>query len=125
VAFVLGALLMFRPFEPVSPALPTLRIDPWLLGVVTLGLGGGMFLVIRQVVRARNAPPRTGPQHYLGQVARVHAALNPLGRIWFEGQTWNAELRSGGTLPASAKVRIVGREGLSLIVEPVEEQEAA
>jgi membrane-bound serine protease (ClpP class) len=119
VAFVLGALLMFRPFEPVSPALPAISINPWLIGAVAAGLGGAMFLVVTQVVRARRAPLRTGAEQYLGQTVRVHTALDPGGRVWFEGQTWNAALRSGGQAPAGTLVRIVDREGLTLIVEPV------
>jgi membrane-bound serine protease (ClpP class) len=123
VAFVLGALLLFRPFRPVSPVLPAVSVNPWLLGAVTASLGAGLFVVVAQVIRARRAPLRTGPEHYLGQTVRVHTSLNPRGRVWFEGQTWNAELRGEGEVPADAQVRITGREGLTLIVEPVGDQQ--
>lgn len=121
VAFVLGGLMLFRPFSPGSPALPDLRVSPWLVGGSTVGMGAFMLLVMAQVVRSRRSPLLTGAEHFIGQTARVHRELNPRGRVWFEGQTWNAELRYGEQAPEGKKVRIVAVDGLTLIVEPVEE----
>jgi membrane-bound serine protease (ClpP class) len=120
VAFVLGGLMLFRPFTPVSPALPEITINPWLLAGVTAGLGGALFLVVTHMLRTRRTPLLTGAEHYLGQTARVHRPLAPRGSVWFEGQTWNAESPTGAQVPAGARVRIVGRQGLTLLVEPVE-----
>jgi membrane-bound serine protease (ClpP class) len=83
-----------------------------------------MLLVMAQVVRSHKAPLCTGPEQFVGRTARVHQDLNPRGRVWFEGQTWFAEARSGHTITAGQMVRIVGLEGLTLIVEPAEEGNA-
>jgi membrane-bound serine protease (ClpP class) len=123
VAFVLGAVILYRPFQTPSPALPDLRVDPVVLTVVTVSMGAFMVLVLSQLMKTRTAPISTGKESYVGQTARVHETLNPRGRIWFEGQTWWSELRSGeGEIPIGKRVRIVGIDELTLIVEPVEEE---
>jgi membrane-bound serine protease (ClpP class) len=123
VAFVLGAVILYRPFQTPSPALPDLRVDPVVLTLVTVGMGGFMIFVMTQLFKTRTAPIATGKEYYVGQVARVHEALNPRGRLWFEGQTWWGELSSrSGEVPAGKKVRIIGIDGLTLLVEPLEEE---
>lgn len=121
VAFLLGGLILFRPIQPVSPVLPRIGVDPWVIGLATVMMGGSLIFVVGQIVRSRREPIRTGYEHFIGQVVRVHRDLNPRGRVWFEGQTWNAELQNGGEVPAGKKVRIVGIEGLTLIVEALED----
>jgi membrane-bound serine protease (ClpP class) len=121
VAFLLGGLILFRPIQPVSPVLPRISVDPWVIGLTTAMMGGSLIFVVGQIVRSRREPIRTGYEHFIGQTARVHRDLNSRGRVWFEGQTWNAELRPGGEAPAGSKVRIVGIEGLTLIVEALED----
>jgi membrane-bound serine protease (ClpP class) len=123
VAFVLGAVILYRPFQTPSPALPDLRVDPVVLTVVTVGMGAFMVFVFSQLLKTRTAPISTGKEFYVGQTARVHQTLNPKGRIWFEGQTWWSELKTGqGEVQPGKRVRIVGIDGLTLIVEPLEEE---
>jgi membrane-bound serine protease (ClpP class) len=118
IAFLLGGLLLFRPLRAVSPTLPAIHVNPWLLGISTALFGGFILLVIGQLARTRKAPLRTGAEQYVGQLATVYQELAPRGRVRFESQLWNAAVRSGQTVPAQQPVRIVGVEGLTLIVEP-------
>ncbi len=120
VAFVLAGLLLFLPFGPVSPTLPDLSVSPWVLGGITLTMGAFMLLLMTQVVRARRAPLRSGAEHYIGQTATVQRDLDPRGRVWFEGQTWFAETAERRKVSAGQRVRIVGLDGLTLIVEPMD-----
>jgi membrane-bound serine protease (ClpP class) len=120
VSFLLGGLILFRPLRPGSPALPDLSVSPWVIGLATISMGGMVLLVATQVIRTRKSPLRTGPEYIIGRTAVVHRDLTPRGRVWFEGQTWYAETPSGLHVPAGQKVRITGREGLTLRVEPVE-----
>jgi len=119
VAFLLGGLILFRPLRPSSPTLPDLHVAPALIVGMTAGMAGFLLIVIRQVVRARGEPVRTGTEHYIGQIARVRQDLQPRGRVWFQGQPWTAVTRSGEFVPAGQDVRIVAIDGLILIVEPV------
>jgi membrane-bound serine protease (ClpP class) len=84
-------------------------------------MGAFMLLVMVQVVRSGKAPLRTGPEQFIGRMARVYQDLTPRGRVWFEGQTWFAEVRSGQSVTAGQTVRVVDLNGLTLIVEPAEE----
>ncbi len=118
VAFLLGGLLLFRPLRAVSPTLPQVAVDPWILGISTVLFAGFILLVVGQLARTRRAPLRTGYEQYIGQVATVYRALTPRGSVWFEGQLWNATERSGQNVPVQHPVRIVGIDGLTLIVEP-------
>ena len=49
----------------------------------------------------------------------MHQELAPRGRVWFDSQLWFAEARQQQQVPANQPVRIVGVDGLTLIVEPV------
>jgi membrane-bound serine protease (ClpP class) len=122
VAFLLGGLILFQPFRPGSPVLPDLRVDPWVVSGATASMGAFMLLVMVQVVRSHKTPLRSGAEQYIGRTARVHQDLTPRGRVWFEGQTWFAETRSGQSVTAGHMVRIVDLDGLTLIVEPAEEE---
>lgn len=119
VAFLLGGLMLFQPFSPESPALPDLRVNPWLLGVTTVGMGAFIFIVLAQLIRARRSPLLTGPEQFTGQTARVHETLNPRGRVRFGSQIWYAQVQNGQEVPTGETVRIIGVEGLTLIVEPI------
>ena len=124
MAFLLGGLILFQPFRPESPALPDLRINPWVVGAATASMGAFMLFVMAQVVRSHKVPLRTGPEQFVGRMARVHQDLTPRGRVWFEGQIWFAEVHSGQSVTAGHMVRIVELDGLTLIVEPAEEESA-
>ena len=73
------------------------------------------------MARARLAPIRTGHEQYVGKVALVHTDLTPRGRVWFDSQFWYAEVRPAQKVSAGQIVRIIGIEGLTLIVEPTEQ----
>ena len=124
IAFLLGGLLLFRPLRTVSPTLPDIHVSPWLLGGSTALFGGFVLLVITQLARTRKTPLLTGVEQYLGKPAITYQELAPRGRVRFESQLWNAEVRSGQTIAAQQPVRIVGMDGLTLLVEPVAEAAA-
>jgi membrane-bound serine protease (ClpP class) len=124
VAFLLGSVMLFRPFRPASPALPDLTVSPWVIGGSALLMGGFLLVVVRQVARVRRSPLLTGYEHFIGKKGTVHEKLNPRGRIRFEGQLWFAEVKPEDEeieprplLPGET-VRIVAVDGLTLIVEP-------
>jgi membrane-bound serine protease (ClpP class) len=124
IAFMLGSVMLFRPFQPASPALPDLAVSPWVLAGSALLMGGFLMVVVRQVARVRRSPLLTGYEHFIGKKGTVHEKLNPRGRIRFEGQLWfaevkpeNEEIEPRPLLPGET-VRIVAVDGLTLIVEP-------
>jgi membrane-bound serine protease (ClpP class) len=124
IAFLLGGLFLFRPLQPASPALPDLSVSPWLVFVATGTMAGFVFLVVGQVMRSRRSPVMTGYEQYAGQTVLVYESLKPRGRVRFQGQLWFAESPSGEEIPAGRRVKILGVENLTLIVESVEDMPA-
>jgi membrane-bound serine protease (ClpP class) len=120
ISILLGGIILFRPFSPVSPALPDMSVNPFVLGGATGLIALFLLVVVSQVMRSRRAPIGTGYEHYIGQSVRVYRDLNPRGRVWFDGQLWNAELPEGQVALEGSLVRIVALEGLTLKVEQIE-----
>ncbi len=57
-----------------------------------------------------------------GGVAEVLETISPVkdGRIRFRGTTWNARTSGTDTFAPGASVRVISREGLVYVVEPLE-----
>ena len=59
---------------------------------------------------------QAGAETLVGARAEVVTALAPVGQVRIAGELWQA--RSEGRAEPGAPVRVVGREGLTLLVEP-------
>jgi membrane-bound ClpP family serine protease len=55
----------------------------------------------------------------VGSVGRVHASVAPAGTVVVASEEWSARSASGVTIARGEAIRVVGRQGLSLVVEPV------
>ena len=90
----------------------------WQVVAGLTAISAAFFLgVLGLAVRARARPVLTGSEELLGSTGVVVAwAAGGAGRIRVRGEIWAAE--SGAMLAAGQKVRIVGRTGLTLTVEP-------
>jgi membrane-bound serine protease (ClpP class) len=62
----------------------------------------------------------TGPLVHDGGLAEVRAVLSPLGVVFAAGEEWSARTADGAAAAAGTTVRIIGQDGLTLIVEPVD-----
>jgi membrane-bound serine protease (ClpP class) len=122
ISILLGGIILFRPFRPASPALPDMSVNPFVLAAATGLIAVFLLVVISQVMRSRKTPIGTGYEHFIGQTVRVYRDLKPEGRVWYDGQPWNAELPEGQEAKEGAKVRIVAVEGLTLKVELIEKK---
>ncbi len=105
-ALLLSGLFLFEGSVGVSPG---------VLVPVTVLLGGGTFAAGRLAWRARRARPVSGDDALVGEVATVSesGAMAHVAGAW-----WNVRARDGELAPGQ-RVRVVGREDLNLIVEPV------
>jgi membrane protein implicated in regulation of membrane protease activity len=89
---------------------------PWglvLVGVAAVLEIGESFLWIRYSQRRRI---QAGAETLLGARAQVVTACAPLGQVRVQGELWSARCEAGAE-PGST-VRVVGRDGLTLLVEP-------
>jgi membrane-bound serine protease (ClpP class) len=112
VAFALGALFLFDPEQSDIPIQVSWQV---VAGLTTLS--AAFFLgVLGLAMRARHRPVITGAEEMIGSVAEVVHWAGSRGRVRVRGEIWAAESATG--LAEGQKVRVVGRTGLTLAVEP-------
>ena len=58
-----------------------------------------------------------GTDSVVGETGRVEADLDPVGTVYVGRESWTARERNGAKLARGQEVRVVGQEGLTLIVE--------
>jgi membrane protein implicated in regulation of membrane protease activity len=61
-----------------------------------------------------------GASDVVGMVGEVERDLSPTGTVYVGRESWSARLQDGGTAPRGSHVKVVGKQGLTLIVEPEE-----
>jgi membrane-bound serine protease (ClpP class) len=112
LAFIVGAVFLFEgPGADVSFAISL----PLIIGLaaVTAAL---IFGVIAAAMRARKRPPAAGGEQLIGSVGEVVDWPGSQGSVRVHGEVWAA--RSQQPLNRGDSVRVVGRDRLTLIVEP-------
>jgi membrane-bound serine protease (ClpP class) len=115
VAFVLGSLLLYEPFGVPSPALPAVRVSPWLIVVMTSGMIAFFAFVVRSLVRAHHAPVAVGPQVLVGRAGVALSNLAPTGQVRIDGEVWSAVVEDD-PVKAGDAVEVAGVEGVTLRV---------
>ena len=108
-AFVFGAYFLFGgSASDVAVSLPLIAIT----ALVTAGL---IFGIVAAAMRARRRPTITGAEQMIGAPAEIIDWDGGQGHVRFNGEVWSA--RSAHPQQAGASVRIVARDGLTVIVE--------
>ena len=121
VCFALGAAALYT--EPGTPTAPDVSVALPVIVTMTLLTGLFMVFIAYAVVRNRRlgtAPGLVGaelPAEVLGEVRRP---LNPIGSVYAAGEEWTARTADESPLQRGTPVRIVRKEGLTLVVEPEE-----
>jgi membrane-bound serine protease (ClpP class) len=119
VPFILGSLLLFSPFTPTSPAAPDLRVSPWLISAMSLGIVAFSFVVLRAILTANRLPPQSGAQRLLGARGIARTDLAPEGQVRVELEDWGAVAVEEKEIHAGDPVRVVDVVGVRLHVVPV------
>ncbi len=121
VSFVVGAVAFYGSPGPYLPASSV----AWPIIVLMAGLAGlyALFLV-RTLWRMRHEPVpigsgMVGTMNVVGLTAVVQRDLSPVGTVYVAGEAWSAKLRGGESVARGSQVKVVGKDGLTLIVEPV------
>ncbi len=110
-AFVAGSLIL------IDTDVPGLGISlPLILGVaVTSALGLGFMATM--ALRAWRRPVASGAEELEGAQGEAVSGFPGGGRVHLHGEIWAA--RSPVPIQRGAPIRVVGREGLTLLVEPL------
>lgn len=116
VSFLLGGLLLIddnqAPFVEVS--------RPLIIGI-TLALLAFSAVAVRAVMRTRRRPATIGGSDMVGLLAEVRGPSS----VFVEGELWRAVPAGEEPIAPGARARVVGRQGMTLLVEPVAESGSA
>ena len=112
LAFVVGAIFLF---EGSGSDIETAVSLPLIIGAAAT-TAGLIFGILGAAMQARTRPPATGAEQMIGSRGEVVAWQGSSGQVHVLGEIWAA--RGDQPLKPKDAVRVVGREGLTLIVEP-------
>jgi membrane-bound serine protease (ClpP class) len=121
VAFALGASAFYT--APGDPVAPEVSVAPEIIVLMTALTGLVVAGILYAVVRGRRAPQLAlGASHIdqlvpIGTSAPVRRTLDPDGTIYAMGEEWTARSADGSVLDRGTPTRVVGHEGLTLLVE--------
>ena len=119
VCLALGASALFStpgdPFQPLARgALPVILTVSITFGVI-------MVLIVWGAIRSRSVratPGTSGAPFTIGSIGSVRRPLEPLGSVYVAGEEWTARAAADVRLERGVPVRVVGVDGLTLVVEP-------
>jgi membrane-bound serine protease (ClpP class) len=110
ICLTLGGVLL------VDGPIPELRVNPAVAIAIAIPIGLLMLFLTVLSLRARGRKAVTGEEGMIGKLATARTPLGPEGKVFFEGEIWNAVSTEPVDAGASVKIRAV-RE-LILEVEP-------
>jgi membrane-bound serine protease (ClpP class) len=112
VAFAVGAFFLFDPSQSDIPIAVSWQVIAGATALSAALIAG----VLGLAVRARRRPVATGAEEMIGSTGKILHWAGGEGRIQVHGEIWTA--RSAASLAIGQGVRVVGRTGLTLTVEP-------
>jgi membrane-bound serine protease (ClpP class) len=110
VAFVVGSVIL------LDTDVPGFGISYWLIGTVALTSAAFFMTVATFALHARRRAVVSGSEEMIGSVGVALSGFKHAGRIRIHSEDWQA--RSDAPVKHGQKVRVVAREGLTLIVQP-------
>ena len=118
IAFVLGAFALWTGVEPGVDAIDV-SVSPWLIAIVAaVGVIYAWVLVRALFQQRRIGGVANKPVAALvGAMGTAQTLIAPRGIAYAGGESWSARSRSAEIGPGTP-LRVVGVEGLELIVEP-------
>lgn len=110
LALVIGSAFLFQG-NGWQPA-----VHPILATVVSALTAGFSWVATRKIMEAESSQPSHDLSALLGALGEAKTDLHPEGTVQVAGELWSA--RSKAFIQADAPVRVIGREGFMLEVEP-------
>jgi membrane-bound serine protease (ClpP class) len=118
VAFVLGAFALWTGVDPRVEAIDV-SVSPWLIVIVAAVGVVYIWVIVRAMLQQRRMggvanKPVTA---LVGVGGTAQTLIAPTGIAYAGGESWSARSR-GAEIGPGTPLRVVGVEGLELIVEP-------
>jgi membrane-bound serine protease (ClpP class) len=114
LALSLGSVFLYASADG-SP-----RVHPALASFVSLLTLGFFWFAIRKSLLAMRARPTMDLTALVGSLGEARTEIAPSGSAQIAGELWS--VRSDVPIPAGTPVRVLGRDGLTLVVEPVQRE---
>ena len=111
IAFVAGSIILLDE--------GTLAISLTLIGTTALLSAGFFIWVIGRLLKLRRKKPVSGAEEITGAEAVAMEDFTGEGRVWVHSETWFAH--TDRPVSKGQRLRVIGREGLHLTVEPLNE----
>jgi membrane-bound serine protease (ClpP class) len=115
VSLTAGSIFLFRSETGLT------AVNPFLATLVSVLSFGLTWFVTRAGLEAIRQPASMSMERYIGQTGEALTDMIPEGNVYVGGEEWTA--RSQAFISAGSLVRVAGRDGLVLIVEPIEDRE--
>ncbi len=109
-SLVIGSLILFQGADPA-----VFRVDPWLIGIMTILITLLFAFVVTRVIRAHRKRATTGKEEIIGRRAVVRETIDPEGTVFFKGELWSA-VSDSGPIETGEEVTVTEIDGLILRV---------
>lgn len=111
ISIVIGSVFLFRT-DTGAPA-----INPILASVVSILDTVFLWFIGRKTIDAMKAMPSQDLSRLIGMIGEARTDIELEGTVYAGGEEWTA--RSEKKIRAGTQVKIINRDGLILLVEPV------
>ena len=109
-------IIMFAPVFALALflVLPFWTVLPVYIPILIFGI-----VVNFKMMKSMKLPVKTGLEEMIGQEAVVIDDIDPEGKVRFKNEIWTA-MGDGRRIEKGSKVKIIGAQGMVLIVEEPE-----
>ncbi|MFH2040637.1 MAG: NfeD family protein [Chloroflexota bacterium] len=109
IMLIIGSIYLF-PTQGLRPS-----VNPYLAIFVSLISGTFIWLIVLKTLAAIHSRPNHDLGNLLGQIGETKTIVHSEGSVQMDGELWSA--RSEKRISAGKQVRVIGRDGFTLIVE--------
>jgi membrane-bound serine protease (ClpP class) len=109
VMLIIGSIYLF-PTQGLRPS-----VNPYLAVIVSLFSGIFIWLIVLKTLAAMHSRPNHDLGSLIGQIGETKTIVHSEGSVQMDGELWSA--RSEKRISSGKQVRVVGRDGFTLIIE--------
>jgi membrane-bound ClpP family serine protease len=117
LVLVIGSIFLFRQTNASA------AINPVFATVFSIGAVGILWFMGEKGIDAMRRKPAHGLSTIVGEIGSAVTDISAEGTVYLRAENWSAH--SDKLIRAGAKIKVIGRDGLVLMVEDVGDQTAS